>query len=1136
MKILIFASGTGSNFEALADNFEVAALVCDVPSAAVIEKAKSRGIKTIVLPKEVGEKRTQYNARVWNEIKNEDFQLICLAGWQKILSRFFLAHLPPETVLNIHPSLLPLYPGLRGYEETFEDKTAPSGVTVHWVDEGMDTGRIINQARYERTEHFETFRQNGLRAEHLLYPAVVQAELSKERIYRVEVFPREKNLLEHEDTLKSRLYWLKSEGPIAQLHKIAQEVLCDPISEVAYVNNCESYYSHVASLGFDGADMMECGFHPGVTDNAGAAATEALQFHSMIKGKKVIVRSGFAERGVSRRKNNPLLHWEKYQAATCFLKPKWIDVKASVTPVRTIDLNVDDGTLIKLNDENWWALTLEELKLIREFYVSQKKVPTDVEMEVIAQTWSEHCKHKIFRANIDYTDVKTGEKKVINSLFKTFVKGTTDEVIKRRNPDWLISLFHDNAGIVRWDPLVDVAVKVETHNSPSALDPYGGALTGILGVNRDILGVGMGARPIANTDVFCLGNPGLKDYMKTSWPRELKSPEEIRFGVHEGVKDGGNKSGIPNVNGAFHYDVNYAGKPLVFCGTIGVLPQTINGQPSSVKRVQAGDHVVMVGGQIGKDGLHGATFSSLEWKDGTPASVVQIGDPFTQKRVTDFILKARDQDLFSGLTDNGAGGLSSSVGEMAQFTNGASIDLALAPVKYPGLSPWELLVSESQERMTVAVPPEKLSEFLTLSKSFGVESTSLGLFTDNGVLEVKYNNEIVGSLPLSFLHEGLPSMNLKAVWNPDTEWHDWCETPWPKKAKLSTHEALLTLLSSPNIRSHESWVRQYDHEVQAASVLKQFSHKGTPRDAGVVDMSVHGGTAGTGLAVSCGLAPQVSRFDTRTMAIWAVDEAVRNAVCAGANPDYLALVDNFCWPDSVESSKTPDGPWKLAQLVRAAEGMSETCIAYGIPLVSGKDSMKNDANLKTPKGETMKISVLPTLLMTCIGHVPQINFTPPSAPTKSDMVVALLPATTELVPLTLAQYVKLPIERPLDPDQAALMTRYRQFHSLLSQGFIHSAHDVSEGGLLTAVAEISLEDVGVELNLTTNETNHLFGEGTGMIVFTCNEVDFSLVEKVIPKVQRIGRTTSEPGVTLVTAQENVSWTSKELKLAYKGHV
>lgn len=1132
MKLLVFASGSGSNFEALVAQHEVVGVVCDSASAGVIDKARRLNVPVTLLEKKKGESREAYDSRLLQALAPIDFHLIALAGWRRLLSPQFVNAFPAESILNIHPSLLPLFPGLKGYEETFADKSAPCGVTVHWVNEGMDTGRILGQATYPRQATLEEQRAAGLKSEHQLYSEVVRSELQRTRIYRVEVLPRERDLLAHADTLSARVYWLKTPGPCAQLRIIAQAVLADPISEIAFINDDLAYRAHIQSLGFEASPLREAGFHPGVTDNAGASAREALGFHPWLKGRNIEVHSGHSERGVARARSNPLLHWEKtLTASEAFAHPHWQEVAVEERPVRYIDLNVDDSTLVKLNDENWWALTLEELKLVREFFSSQKRVPTDLEMEIIAQTWSEHCKHKIFRALIDYEDVKTGEKKTIHSLFKTFVKGTTDEVIRRRNPDWLISLFHDNAGIVRWDPQVDVAVKVETHNSPSALDPYGGALTGILGVNRDILGVGMGARPVANTDVFCLGHEGMKDYLGEAWPRELKAPEVIRHGVHEGVKDGGNKSGIPNLNGAFHYDVNFAGKPLVFCGTIGVLPQMIKGQPSAQKRVQVGDRIVMVGGRIGKDGLHGATFSSLEWKEGTPASVVQIGDPFTQKRVSDFVLAARDQGLFTGLTDNGAGGLSSSVGEMATFTNGARLDLALAPTKYPGLSPWELMVSESQERMTIAVSPKQLPAFMALAQSFGVEASDLGEFTGSGELEVLYRSTTVGRLPLNFLHEGLPAMKLKARWNPETPWVDWCETPWPKAAKLSTEESLLTLLGSPNVRSHEPWVRQYDHEVQAASVTKQFSHDGIPRDAGVLGMGPHGGHPEHGLAISCGLAPQLSRLDTRTMAIWAVDEAVRNAVCAGADIDRMALVDNFCWPDSVESTKNPDGPWKLAQLVRAAEGMADACVSYGLPLVSGKDSMKNDAHLKSPQGETLKISALPTLLMTCIGHVDQIKYALPSAPAEANLVVGLLPPVTKLEPITLAQHVKCDVQRPSDPDFAQLATRYRQFHGALP--WLKSAHDVSEGGVLTAVAEMALGAVGIELSTPLKTQTELFGEGPGMIVFTCEESAWPEVEKRLG-AQRLGVTTADTGLKLTTPAETLRWTRAQLRAAHQG--
>ncbi len=1149
MRIAVFASGTGSNFEALAEAHQVACLVCDRPDAAVIAKAERRDVKVLLVPAQEGESREGHEARIASLLEKENFQLICLAGWRRLLSASFLQRFPAGSVVNIHPSLLPAHPGLGSYRKAWDAGDAVSGITVHVVDEGMDTGPVLAQEKFARQESddFAAFQTRGLAVEHALYPRVVGEMGEKAQIYRVEVFPREKDLLENPRVLTSRVYWIRSQGPRAQLARLAREVLADPVAETAFIHAGVELDRHLASLGFAGCHATESGFLPGVTDNAGAAATEALNLHAC--GAGLVARSGTVWRSRSavtlEGEINPLLHWrEDYgnaDATARFQRPRWDAPVDTARPVRTIDLDVSDDDLLKLNDENWWALTIDELRLARDFFRSQKRAPTDVEMEVVAQTWSEHCKHKIFRAIIDYSDKSTGERREVASVFKTYVKGLTDEVRKRRNLDWLVSVFDDNAGVVRWDPNIDLAIKVETHNSPSALDPYGGALTGILGVNRDILGVGMGARPIANTDVFCLGPEGLKEKMGAKWPAGVKAPETIRQGVHRGVKDGGNKSGIPTVNGAFHYDVCYAGKPLVYCGTLGAMPRTVNGKPSSEKPVRPGDHVVMVGGKIGKDGLHGATFSSLEWKEGTPASVVQIGDPMTQKRVTDFILDARDKGLYSGLTDNGAGGLSSSVGEMAQFTGGARIDLALAPVKYPGLAPWELMVSESQERMTVAVPPEVLQNFLKLAADYGVDATSLGEFTNDGVLRVSYAQQEVAALPLSFLHEGLPAMRLTAEWDPAQKWEDWCEQPWPRRPLPERveaeplREALLAMLASPNVRSHEAWVRQYDHEVQAATVRKPFSPHGIVADAGVVALAPHGGAENTGVSVSCGLAPQVSRHDARTMAAWAVDEAVRNAICSGADPERMAMVDNFCWPDPVTSAKNPDGAQKLAHLVRAAEGMAESCLAHGLPLVSGKDSMKNDAHLKTADGTPLKISALPTLLMSCIAHVPDLKRVPSSAPTEAGLVLAVLDAGAKPWAGTFGDFYKVAEPGvPAETDLAVAPGLYRAFHQQILQGRIHSAHDASEGGLLVAAAETSYGTVGMKWT-DKNSWLELFGEAPGRILFTCSLIDWELVKTALGKhVRQVGRTVVNPGLTVATVEGPVAWTPAELRRAHRG--
>jgi phosphoribosylformylglycinamidine synthase len=651
----------------------------------------------------------------------------------------------------------------------------------------------------------------------------------------------------------------------------------------------------------------------------------------------------------------------------------------------------------------------------------------------------------------------------------------------------------------------------------------------------------MGARPIANTNVFCLAQPELPQVLGEAWPRTLLFPSQIRCGVHAGVQDGGNKSGIPTVNGAFHYDVSFAGKPLVYCGTIGVMPRLIQGRPSSEKPIQIGDHVVMVGGRIGKDGLHGATFSSMDWKEGTPASVVQIGDPLTQKRMMDFLLEARDLGLYSGITDNGAGGLSSSIGELCQVTGGAEIDLALAPTKYPGLAPWELMVSESQERMTVAVPREHLESFLHLAIERGVEATALGNFTASGVLKVKFDKNLVAELPLGFLHDGLPPMKLTARWGKDLKFQDWCEEPRIKN-KLANdvndkdlRKAILTVLSHENVRSHEAWVRGYDHEVQAATIKKPFSVFGSPCDAAIVALKPHGGSEHSGVAIASGLSPQLSRLDPWLMGVWAVDEAVRSVVCAGGDPDRLALVDNFCWPDPVASEKNPEGEKYLGMLVRTSEGLREACLAYGAPLVSGKDSMKNDAFVKV-KDKNIKISALPTLLMTAIAHVEDIQFKTASFPQKENLIVLLLSAEVARIPLTLSKCFAIPTQAPGAVDLKITSRLYRRLAQAIRKNLknlIHSVHDVSEGGVITALAESSLGEVGISVDKNLDWIE-LFGEAPGLITLTAEKQHLRELKSLLGEeyLQELGETTSGGGLRM--PKMNLVISREDLAHAYKG--
>ena len=554
---------------------------------------------------------------------------------------------------------------------------------------------------------------------------------------------------------------------------------------------------------------------------------------------------------------------------------------------------------------------------------------------------------------------------VIRSIFKTFIRGTTEAVEEgiraREGKSWLVSVFHDNAGVIEATDRFHLVYKVETHNSPSALDPYGGAITGIVGVNRDPFGTGMGSDLLSNTWGYCFGPPDWKGEL----PPGLLHPRRIRDGVHSGVIDGGNQSGIPYGRGWEFFDERFLGKPLVYCGTVGRMPVTVAGEPGEVKHARPGDRIVMVGGRIGKDGIHGATFSSAELTEESPVQAVQIGDPITQKMMFDFLLEARDRGLYSAITDNGAGGLSSSVGEMARQPGGARLDLARAPLKYQGLAPWEILVSEAQERMTVAVRPEKLAAFLDLARLREVEATDLGEFTAEPYFHVEHGGRTVGLIPMEFLHEGDPEMRI------DAEWREPVRAPFAASHAPGAGEGnalLAAFLSRDNLRSAENLERTYDHEVKGLTVVKPWigAHRDVPADAAVFQIA-HDGSH-VGYALSEAVFPTYSDEDAHAMAQAGVDLAVRRVIAAGARIDRIALLDNYCWPDPLPGPKNPDAAHKAAQLVRASRGLSEICRAYGTPLISGKDSMKNDAVVGG-----RRISIPPTLLASAIAVVRDVR-------------------------------------------------------------------------------------------------------------------------------------------------------------------
>ena len=873
--------------------------------------------------------------------------------------------------------------------------------------------------------------------------------------------------------------------------------------------------------------MVEVGFRPGETDNVGRTAKEAVVIalrkdlppdFSVHTATQYFIWGSLSRKQIERVADEILAN-KLIQTITVYSHEEWQKLhsgefgaprvsESHVPPLfKEIILSVADEELLEISKKGMLALSLDEMKAIQAYFkgpgVAQERkameLPdsiTNVELEILAQTWSEHCKHKIFNATITYYE-EGKSARTIDSLFKSYIQKTTDDVRRNKGEnDFCLSVFKDNAGVIKFNDSSAVVFKVETHNSPSALDPYGGALTGIVGVNRDPFGTGLGCRLIANTDIICFASP----FYDKKLPLRILHPKRVMEGVREGVEHGGNKSGIPTVNGTIVFDERYLGKPLVYCGTLGLMNLEINGHKGYEKKANVGDHIIMVGGRIGKDGIHGATFSSEPLHEGSPVTAVQIGDPITQKRMMDFLLRARDRDLYSSITDNGAGGLSSSVGEMARDTNGALVFLDRAPLKYHGLAPWEIFISEAQERMTVAVPPGQVEAFLTMAQEWNVEATDLGEFTDSGFLIVKYGTTTVANLEMGFLHEGLPPMHLTARWKPPETIQS---TQAPAKAGDLTQD-LLGLLKRLNICSKEYVVRQYDHEVQGGSVVKPLCgvRNDGPSDAAVLRPVLE---TFEGIAVSNGIVPRYSDIDTYAMVSCAVDEAVRNACCVGADPSHMAGLDNFCWCDPVQSLDNPDGEHKLAQLIRANQALYDVCIAYGIPLISGKDSMKNDYRI----GD-VKISIPPTLLFSLVAKVPDVRKSVTMDFKNSGNLIYLVGTTYRH--LGASEYALMKNARessvPGIVDPKAAFSAYAALFSAISQGLIRSCHDCSDGGLAVALSEMCFSgEFGADVSLSrvrqsgcASDAEILFSESPCRVLLEVSPSNAKTVESLFAKV------------------------------------
>ena len=808
-------------------------------------------------------------------------------------------------------------------------------------------------------------------------------------------------------------------------------------------------------------------FKPGVTDNVALSTKAALAdltvpVSAVATCRKYWLNDGANAEEVQRLIKRVLANDAIEHVIAGPLKMESIAVgneyKFKLTTVAIRDM--DDDRLTRLSREGQLYLNLTEMQTIKQHFVDIGRDPTDVELETVAQTWSEHCSHKTLGGRIHYRD---GRHDIyFQSMLKETIFAATVEIRRQLgDADWCVSVFKDNAGIVRFDETQNVCIKVETHNHPSAIEPYGGANTGLGGVIRDPLGTGLGAKPICNTNVFCFAPP---DTSHESLPPGTLHPKLVMRGVVSGVRDYGNRMGIPTVNGAIYFDERYLGNPLVYCGNVAMIPVD-----KCDKQVNPGDYIVTVGGRTGRDGIHGATFSSAELTHESEAisgGSVQIGNAVVEKMVADVVLQARDRGLYSAITDCGAGGFSSAVGEMGEEL-GAEVWLEKAPLKYAGLSYTEIWISEAQERMVLAVPPSSWSEFESLCRSEGVEAAVLGEFQSTGRLVLKYHGQQVADLAMSFLHDGRPPIVREAVFTPKAD------EPLQSKGgnsleKSSYNDDLKRILGSLNVCSKEWVIRQYDHEVQAGSVVKPLvgvCHDG-PSDAAVVRPNLR---SKRGLAVACGMNPRFGDLDPYWMAASAIDEAVRNCVAVGADPRRIAILDNFCWGNT-------DRPETLGTLVRAALACKEVAIAFGTPFVSGKDSLNNEFTFTDSAGQKQSVAIPSSLLITALGQLDDVEQAVTMDLKSVGNVILLVGSTANELGgshFALVNGLAGGTVPRLDLELAPRL--FGTIHEAIRGGLIRSCHDLSEGGLAAAVAEMAFAGgLGVSLDL------QLLAKSTGL--------------------------------------------------------
>ena len=901
---------------------------------------------------------------------------------------------------------------------------------------------------------------------------------------------------------------------------------------------------------------IEIGFHPGVTDNVGKTAGQMAEdcLGRKLKSREEVYSSAFifligkitaheAEK-IAQELHNPLIESVRIVSAK--------DAKSGIPVVvpkvqlhehvaaDEINLNVGKAELVRIGKEGIkstngsrrgpLALSLDYIETIRSHFKKLGRNPTDIELESLAQTWSEHCKHTIFADPLD--EVRDG-------IYRRYIKGATQKIrAEKGKNDFCVSVFTDNSGGIAFDEKHLVTHKVETHNSPSALDPFGGAITGIVGVNRDTLGFGMGAKPIANVYGFCVGDPDervelFRDKERT---RPVLSARRILEGVVKGVNSGGNQSGVPTPLGFVATDARYNAKPLVFAGTVGLIPRTSGSRKLHEKRARSGDYIVMIGGRVGLDGIHGATFSSEALASGSPATAVQIGDPITQKKFSDALVReARDKGLYTSITDNGAGGLSCSVAEMAKECGGCVVDLEKVPLKYPGLAPWQIWISESQERMTLAVPKKKWAALKKLLDRHDVEATRIGTFTDSGSCVVRYKGKTIMDIEMGFLHDGRPIEAQKSV--PVSRKHT---EPAAKIRRVDIKLAFEEIIGSANVGSIAPISQQYDHEVQGTSITKPLQGRGRVNADSAVLKPIP--DSSRGIVLSQGYCPWYSDIDTYAMAATAIDTAVRNAICAGASRDHLAILDNFCWSSS-------DTPERLYELKRAARACFDIATAYGTPFISGKDSMYNDFEGFSADGKPTHIAVPPTLLISAIGVIPSVERSVTLDLKCSGDAIYLLGETDD--ELGASEYFawlgdkegkKLVGNTVPKVSAHKNAAAYDLLSESIARGLAASAIGVGRGGLAVALAKTTIAgQLGADVDIENipgaarRADSILFSESQGRILVSIRpdaEKEFVGIIRHIPHV-RIGEVSNKPALSIKLPGPSIDMPLSKLTDAYR---